>query len=188
MRRFHAKLVGTAAVAGFLVAGVAGARLIPGGGNAHSDCFVELDVSGATSDSNHITCTDGDPTCDVDGQCQGTCTFSIAVCVDQTNVSGCMPKPLSRPPFVSNRDLRAHRPILQGATPSCGEPTPVTVKVVSRHGARKLPGRAKIGTRASGPGSPRGDKDFLFLTCVPATSCSIQTTTTTSTTTTTTVH
>jgi len=180
MRRFHPlQLAGGAACAGVLVAGVALATLIPGGGSKKSDCYVELDVFGATG-SNHFTCTDGDPTCDTDGQCQGTCTFSIAVCVNETNVTGCTGTTLKRPPFVSNKALRAALPPIQGTGSACGAFVSIPVKVKSRHGG-KLPGKAKIETRAANK-----DKDHLFLTCLPRKdACPTQTTTTTSTTTTT---
>jgi len=182
MRLVHRfKLAGAAACVGMLVGGVALATLIPGGGDKRSDCYVELDVLGA-SGSNHFTCTDGDPACDTDGQCQGTCTFSIAVCVNQTNVAGCTPTNLRRPPIVGRRELRAQLPAIHGTDSACGAFVSIPVKLVSRHGGRKLPGHAKIGTRAGGK-----DKDHLFLTCMPRTdACPAQTTTTTSSTTTTT--
>jgi len=175
MRRFHrSKQAGTAALGGVLVAGDALAALVPGRGSNRFDCYVELDVHGA-SGSNHITCTDGDPTCDVDGKCDGTCTFSIAVCVNQTNIPECTPTALRRPPVVS-KSLRSNLPIIQGAAPACGLPSNVTVKVGRR--ATKLFSRAKK------------DKDHLFLKCQPRTdACPLQTTTTpTSSTTTTTTR
>ena len=54
--------------------------LVSGNGTPKSDCYVELDVHGATG-SNHITCTDGDPTCDADGKCDKACTFRVRICV-----------------------------------------------------------------------------------------------------------
>src|SRR5262249_56013648 len=67
-----------------------------GGGKAGADCEGGFDVQGA-SGSNKVTCTDGEPGCDTDSACQGTCTFRVAVCLNQTNVSGCTPKPLKKP-------------------------------------------------------------------------------------------
>src|SRR5262245_54849764 len=58
-----------------------------GGGPAKSDCYVVLDVQGATDIKKNklVNCTDGDP-CDTDGMCDGTCTFKVAVCPNQTGV------------------------------------------------------------------------------------------------------
>src|SRR5262249_21682524 len=73
--------------------------LIPGGGPASSDCYVELNVVGIespgpdVSGGRVVSCTDGDP-CDTDGECgNGSCTFSVAVCINQTdpNLSACHP-------------------------------------------------------------------------------------------------
>src|SRR5262249_32676292 len=71
--------------------------LIPGGGNAKSDCYAEFDVQGATG-SNKVTCTEGDPTCDT-GPCgDNQCTFSVKACVNQTNLEpGCTPVALKKP-------------------------------------------------------------------------------------------
>src|SRR5205814_5056018 len=121
MRQFsRSKLAGAAGFAGVLVAGVALATLVPGGGAKSSDCYIELDVFGVTDPTkNHITCTDGDPTCDTDGKCDGTCTFSMAVCVNETNVSGCTPTTLRRTPVVSQK-LRANLPTIHGTDSACG--------------------------------------------------------------------
>src|SRR5262249_33942662 len=93
---FFAVIVMAAAGLALGLARPASAGLIPGGGKAASDCYAEFDVQGA-SGSNKVTCTDGEPGCDTDSACQGTCTFRVAVCLNQTNVSGCTPKPLKKP-------------------------------------------------------------------------------------------
>jgi len=176
MRQFHrAKVAGVSWLVGLLGAGVAVATLIPGGGDNRSDCYVEFDVQGATGTSNHVTCTDGDPACDTDGQCQNICTFSVRLCVNQTNISGCTPKPFKRPPSVTSRVLRV--PSTRGAEAVCGDPANVTL------GVRR---RKHIVVRASESGPPtHGDKDILFLICKRRTGACPTTTTTTSSTTTT---
>ncbi len=70
-RRFRAPhvlalLVVLGAVAGFVSFGFG--TVIPGGGPAKSDCYVELGVQGTktTTSSNLLECTDGDPTCDAE--------------------------------------------------------------------------------------------------------------------------
>ena len=72
------------------------ATVIPGGGPTKTDCYMEFDVKGSVTPAtkaNKITCTDGDPTCDTDGLCDGTCTFSIRLCPNQTGLAGCTPHP-----------------------------------------------------------------------------------------------
>ena len=74
---------------------------IPGGGSAPSDCHTEWSVDNAANAprfdkhgdvSNVQTCTDGDPRCDFDGGVPGSCTFAIAVCVNNTNLPACTPE------------------------------------------------------------------------------------------------
>ena len=185
MRQIHRlKLAVPTALVGVLVAGVALATLVPGGGQAGSECYVEFDVLGATSPKNRLTCEDGDPACDVDGQCGNGCTFSISLCVNQTNVPGCTPKPLHQPVFVSQHLLPL--PSAQGTEAACGAPGMVRVPLLRRHGGKR-PGRRKILILARATSSsPRQDKNLLFLICTPRTGACPTTTTTTSTTTTTT--
>src|SRR5512139_1651696 len=42
---------------------------------------------------NVVMCTDCDPECDQDGvdTANGTCTFKVGVCLDQSGVEGCTP-------------------------------------------------------------------------------------------------
>src|SRR5258706_3446039 len=68
------------------------ADLVPGGGPARSDCYIELDVTGATKVTKKrkmtiVACPDGDPTCDTDGVANNTCVFTVALCPNQTNVT-----------------------------------------------------------------------------------------------------
>src|SRR5262249_61820227 len=51
---------------------------VPGGGPAASDCLVETVVQGGAG-VPVVTCTDGDPTCDVD-PAPGRCGFALAWC------------------------------------------------------------------------------------------------------------
>jgi hypothetical protein len=69
--------------------------LIPGGGSGRTDCHSEWQVQNATNTpflrrglvSTTQTCTDGDPDCDIDGDADGTCTFHVSVCFNQTDPS-----------------------------------------------------------------------------------------------------
>src|ERR1041384_7714778 len=65
-------------------------NLVPGGGSGKSDCYIEYDIKGAPAgDKNKISCLDGDPACDATPSgangCDDTCTFSIALCPNQTD-------------------------------------------------------------------------------------------------------
>jgi len=80
---------------------------IPGDekGKAEFDCFVGLEGYAPGDQTPFgkkgkpaIQCTDCDPACDLDGEAtpNGTCTFSIAVAVNQSGVTGCTPAPLKK--------------------------------------------------------------------------------------------
>ena len=104
----------------------------------------------------------GDPACDTDGQCQGTWTFSVAVCSNQTNVQGCTPKPLKRPAHVSG-GLTA--PTAQGAAAVCGASGTIAVKLKEEEGEEA---RAKeIKLTAIVTGKPSRETDELTLICEP---------------------
>jgi hypothetical protein len=69
-------------------------ELIPGGGSVATDCRAEWEVLDTTNvpfldrkgrPSRLQVCRDGDPACDADRTADGTCTFKVAVCLDQTD-------------------------------------------------------------------------------------------------------
>ena len=66
---------------------------VPGGGPKKSDCYSEFDVQGGAITGVVVQCTDGDSSCDSDGAANGACVFTVALCVNQTDVSGCTPMP-----------------------------------------------------------------------------------------------
>jgi hypothetical protein len=155
------------------------AGLLPGGKNMRSDCYVELDVEGA-SGTNKATCTDGDPACDTDGQCQGTCTFAVKVCLNQTNVSQCTPSPFKKTPKVGG-GLQV--PSAEDDSAVCSDTQSLTVGL-KRGGKKK--GTKKIKATAIVDGKPKKEIDQFTFTCMPRVgACPTTTTTTTSTTSTT---
>src|SRR6185436_771880 len=92
MMRMEWKSTGVAGalLAVLMLANPASSTLVPGGGPAASDCYVELDVSGITASSvtksKQISCTDGDA-CD-SGPCgDGICKLRARVCWNQTDPS-----------------------------------------------------------------------------------------------------
>jgi hypothetical protein len=185
-----AKLGFAAVVAAVAVAGLGSwvlAGLIPGSGTrqAKSDCLVELNVQGidspgSVSGGRVVTCTDGDP-CDTDGVCgNSSCTFRVAVCINQQDPN----LPECHPP---TRLQKLHpNPRLAGAVPSplegsvCGTFVDIPVR------SDKKRGMLRLGVNATAPKgtSPRRDRDTFVLKCLARTTpCSPTTSTTTTTTT-----
>jgi hypothetical protein len=75
-------------------------RCISGGGSKKTDCLVEVTTPAplelnrkGTKLKSTITCTDGDPACDLDAVRDGQCTFGIALCFgnDDPRNSRCSP-------------------------------------------------------------------------------------------------
>src|SRR5262245_49620734 len=80
--------VGVAGALLVVVTRPAFATLVPGGGPAASDCYVELDVSNITATNvtkgKKVSCTDGDA-CDA-GPCgDQSCTLRARVCWNQND-------------------------------------------------------------------------------------------------------
>ncbi len=69
------------------------ATIVPGSGRAISNCYAVLDVEGTTAltTSRLLTCEDGDPSCDLDGQCNDQCLFGLSICINQPGMAGCTP-------------------------------------------------------------------------------------------------
>jgi len=136
------------------------AGLLPGGKNARSDCYVELAVQG-TSGGHKATCIDGDASCDTDGKCQGTCTFAVAVCLNQTNLELCTPSPFKKPVTVKGGLVV---PPANGTEPICGPPQVLTVPLKA-NGKKK--GRKKVKATAIVTGKPKKEIDQFLFTCLP---------------------
>ena len=159
------------------------AGLIPGSGSrqAKSDCLVELNVEGIDSSGPNVSggrvvsCTDGDP-CDTDGVCgNNSCTFRVAVCIDQEdpNLPTCHPPNHLEKLHVNSR-LAGAVPTLQGS--ACGTFVDIPIR------SDKKRGMLRLGVNATAPKgtNPRRDRDTFVLKCLPrSTPCGPTTTTTT---------
>lgn len=154
------------------------AAVVPGGGSSASDCYGAFDVRGADGTSRKVACVDGDPACDGDGQCQGTCTFDVAVCLNQ---AGCTARPIAKPPAVRGASLAVPSPA--GTEAICGAGAEVAVTVRGRK--RKKARTKKLALTVVTTGKPKSDKDVVVLRCVPRSDACPTTTTTLPTTTTT---
>lgn len=67
------------------------AVVVGGGGNSRTDCLAVLSTAANSPASRpkHVTCTDGDGSCDVDGLVNGVCEVQVAVCANSTALSTC---------------------------------------------------------------------------------------------------
>jgi hypothetical protein len=149
-----------------------------GGGSPKSDCYVVYDDLQITSGKNKSECTDGDPSCDTDGQCQGTCSFGITTCLNATNVPGCTPSNVSA---ITVNGTTLDLPSVPSSENVCGDRAIVAVPVKqTAKGAKK--GKLKVKVTATSLSKPKKDKDAFTLFCLPREgSCPAQPSTTSST-------
>ena len=165
---------------------------IPGGGAPATDCYVEwsvdnpanvplLDKHGRFSDLQQ--CTDGDASCDRDGAADGTCTFAVRVCANNTDLGAqCAPgSRLATWALTAPSAAKAmHDPVaaairnvftaVNGAIvgPSARDVCSADVLVpvpLRKNGTQE--GKRTLKSRAGLYGGAR-DKDALRLVCLPA--------------------
>ena len=161
-------LISFVAVAATLSAAARTLALIAGGHGTKTDCYSEFDILDLTGVAPRIQCTDGDP-CDQDHKCDDVCTFTIRLCINQHDVSGCTP------PTAGLTKIKARPPKLQSLTNGlsgsnltqavCGDQQDIVVKV--RKGKKnKKPGRQPVRVFAAAKGS-KPDIDAINLFCLP---------------------
>src|SRR5262245_60989795 len=102
-----------------------------GGGPAATDCC--LAYGGLTG--KVLTCTEGDPSCDVDGKIDGTCTFALSACTNVA-VGACAATPLDSPPTVVPKGTGAEAFVsavggLSTTTQQCTDPGLVKLSIVN---------------------------------------------------------
>jgi hypothetical protein len=176
---------------------------IPGGGNPETDCRGEWEVPNPTNtpflDPKGLpnlkqTCVDGDPACDADLTANGTCTFRVAICLDQSDpalpactASGTTgylvkkPNPLAKDPIdVTNGQALVGVVVALGG--AAGGPKQNDVQFTSPLAAPTCTGFArvavpvrsstKVGKRTvvgcAEVGGKCKDRDKVKLACVPA--------------------
>jgi len=187
------------AVASALVPSAAQA-FIPGDGKGKPDrdCYIGLDgydpedLSPISKNGKKqgIACTDCDPECDLDGvpTANGSCTFSIAACINNTGVTGC--DPATRTPKNASAKAKSKAGKIDFGTSFPGDlssacsgfvdfPVPVKGKQQNK------PGKGKVTLVAK----KKTDKDKFTFVCNPrpeGEACPAPTTTTSTSTTTTT--
>ena len=134
---------------------------VPGGGPKKSDCYSEFDVQGGAITGVVVQCTDGDSSCDSDGAANGACVFTVALCVNQTDVSGCTPMPPLTTIKVKPTGILPPPADLTGAT--CGANASITVPLKGRK--KNHPGKKILHVVAKSSGKPKVDTDKLVLKC-----------------------
>jgi hypothetical protein len=137
-----------------------------GGGPAATDCFVEFDGIVTTN----TACTDGNPSCDMDGVVNGVCVFPISTCINVSGDPACTSPGLSAAPVVrpaKSAVAQALGQALAALDPTQALCTPRGIAVplaTSLQGVK--PGTARLVITASA-GSKK-DRDKLRLTCRPS--------------------
>ena len=134
-----------------------------GGKAAKSDCYIVYKDLEITSGKNKSECTDGDPSCDTDGQCQGTCSFGITACFNDPNVAGCTPTNVTAVTVTGTTLDLATLPTSENV---CGERAIVGVPVKNTAKGPKK-GKLKVKVKATSVSKPKTDKDAFTLFCLP---------------------
>jgi hypothetical protein len=136
-----------------------------GGGPASTDCFLAY----GSLPSKVITCTDGDASCDTDGQIDGTCTFGLTACTN-VSVGACTATPLDGPPTAVAQGTGAEAFVsavasLSTTTTACTAPGLVKLAIANSDVKLKP---AKVTLRMTAVAGGKKDKDTVKLVCNPA--------------------
>ena len=133
-------------------------------GPASTDCF----LAWGNAPGKVITCTDGDPGCDVDGAIDGVCTFGLTACTNVT-VGACAATPLDAPPTLLAKgggaeSLTSAIGGLAMSTEGCTEGGLVKLAIANSPSKLKP---AKLTLRATAVAGGKKDKDTFKLVCNP---------------------
>ena len=132
-----------------------------GGGPAKSDCYIVYEDLNITKGANKSECTDGDPSCDTDGQCQGTCSFGITACFNDPNVAGCTPSNVTA---VTVNGATLNLPTVPSSENVCGDRAIIAVPL-KKGGTKK--GKLTVKVKATSASKPKKDPDKFTLFCLP---------------------
>jgi len=151
------------------------ATLVPGGGNARTDCVLQLSGEGvgfpAGKTAKGISCADGD-VCDLDGRRNGVCTFQLSFCVNEPTRS-CQPRSVTQAKLKTNKKPPIDLAPLQAALAALPLPTSATVCSATTLVSVPLAGPNKKGVvpvrrvtlKASAKAGGTTDSDTYKLTC-----------------------
>jgi len=153
-----------------------------GGKPKAAGCYAVFNVQGGTASSTKVSCTDGDPSCDIGGPaCQGdgTCNLMVRFCVNDTDTApACKAASIQR--------VRSSLPSTGITFPApststdCGPYKPFSVKL--KKGGKK-PGKRslRLSAVAEKGFKPKRETAHLVLVCNPRTDATPCVTTTTTT-------
>ena len=107
---------------------LASATLVQGAGSLRTECYVQLDLDSLAPPETRqrAFCVDGDPSCDHDGLCNGSCTFRARLCINDLGIRQCTPPPTSKRLTVRQNLLPLPDPLSASV---CGEFADVAVPV-----------------------------------------------------------
>ena len=185
-----ALLLAATLVSGLAARAFAGMIEGDGKGKAANNCLVELSVQVSPLPAGpKMTCDDCDAGCDLDQTPDGVCTLQVALCVNQTNDSGCTPVELKKAigKVMGVKGLKMlPAPSSLAGDPSCG--------AFASNFQLKLGGKKKnrpktavvvlTGISTGKRKARRVDTDHFVLTCKPhpaGTDCPLPPTVTTTT-------
>jgi hypothetical protein len=139
---------------------------LPNGSALGSDCYAYAEFRGtlAVRQEKYVNCADGDPTCDLDGVCNGRCEFQARICTGQPGATQC-----TKPHSLARLHVSRRCPLLPPSTltgSACG--AFVDFAVPLKQGGRRR-GRVRCAARATAPQGvkPRTDQDVFVFACLP---------------------
>lgn len=147
--------------------------ILPGGGKAASDCYAVFALAGQPDvvSSKIAECTDGDPSCDLDGiECNDSCRFQVALCLnDMSDPTTCTPPaPDAALVKVKTGKAAVDLEVPAANASGCGAFRSIDVPVkVRKKGRVRKPGKTKLKVLAVAPSRPKKDKDKAVLICRP---------------------
>ena len=147
-----------------------------GGGSSRSDCYIVYKGFDINKGKNKSECTDGDPNCDTDGECQGTCSFGVTACFNDPDLAPCVPSNVTS---VTVNGGTINVPTVPSSENICGSEAIIGVPLKQ---GKKGPKKGKLAVKitAQSISKPKKDKDKFVLVCLPREGeCPAQGTTTT---------
>jgi len=144
---------------------IVGGGPLPNGNALNADCIAFAEAAGnhAVKDTKFLQCNDGDPTCDQDATCNGTCVFRARICFGLKGQPGCTPPPLLDSLRLNHRCPLTPPTSLQGSACGAFVTFDVPRATKQRPGRKRCTARAKAATSVSG----RVDNDVYVFKCLP---------------------
>jgi hypothetical protein len=176
-------LLSVLTVRSFAIVILPGGGPLPNGNSVRTDCFVHAEMQGNVTamqemdiHDKYIRCTDGDPTCDQDGQCNGSCEFRARICTGQPQGGQPEIPHCTYPHSLDALHINKQCPMTAPATLTgsvCGAFVDFDVPLTRKGGPRNL--RCQARAKAEASVRPRLDRDVFVFSCLPRTGpCPVQ--------------